>query len=422
MSIEDTFFKKLKGLKPDDLKGSIRTKQKCKKCGIRFTPHMLTCDRCSTSPTKYFIDIHHKGCGRIQIHQDQKGNPLDSLAAAQRILLNIRYEMQEHIFDPSMYIKSGTAPYRFETRVKVWHEEKKREQEIGNLSESYVKMLERFMNMYFISHFHGRDVREIRTLHIKDFYLKLPTKLNLKYRKNILGALENFFITLMKDEIIQRRPQFPKVTLDRVPPKWVNLKTQMAILGSIAPEDRPIFHFMCFQGVRPSEARALKVKDLNLADGVVIISRTFSYHKLRERTKSKIVRPRLLNPMLLPMLTEACRDKTPEAFVFTNPRRKGRPYGDNVIDKIWGKVRTQLNLDCTLYQATRHSLASIALNAGAPLTAIQGLLGHTDLKTTQKYAHPNLKMQEAAFKVHAEILSISDEKVGATWGQRGKNH
>jgi len=186
----------------------------------------------------------------------------------------------------------------------------------------------------------------------------------------------------------------------------VFFKKTLKILESLSKKDRPIFTFLAFQGVRPSEARALKVKDLNFADGVVTISRTYSYRKIRERVKSKVIRPRLINPILLPMLKEICKDKHPEAFVFIN-NRTGRPYSDDTLFRIWNKTREKLNIEITLYQATRHSLASIALNNGAPLTAIQGVLGHTDYRTTLKYAHPDVKSQEAVFqKTSNKIINI----------------
>lgn len=50
-----------------------------------------------------------------------------------------------------------------------------------------------------------------------------------------------------------------------------------------------------------------------------------------------------------------------------------------------------LNLNVTPYQATRHSWASNALKDGVPLTVVQKILGHTDIRTTLGYADTDLE-------------------------------
>lgn len=47
----------------------------------------------------------------------------------------------------------------------------------------------------------------------------------------------------------------------------------------------------------------------------------------------------------------------------------------------------------------RHSCASLLINMGVPLEVIRDILGHTTVKTTERYAHLQVDKQEDALKL-----------------------
>lgn len=56
-------------------------------------------------------------------------------------------------------------------------------------------------------------------------------------------------------------------------------------------------------------------------------------------------------------------------------------------EKIWRKVRVAANLKDVRIHDLRHSFASFGLAGGDALPIIGKLLGHSDVKTTARYAH-----------------------------------
>lgn len=71
-------------------------------------------------------------------------------------------------------------------------------------------------------------------------------------------------------------------------------------------------------------------------------------------------------------------------WVFPNPKT-GKPYQS--IYGSWNHARKEAGLADVRIHDLRHSFASNLINAGRSLYEVQRILGHTQIKTTQRYAH-----------------------------------
>lgn len=71
-------------------------------------------------------------------------------------------------------------------------------------------------------------------------------------------------------------------------------------------------------------------------------------------------------------------------FAFANPAT-GKPYVS--IYCSWNTARTRAGLPDVRMHDLRHSFASFLINAGRSLYEVQKILGHTQVRTTQRYAH-----------------------------------
>jgi integrase len=71
-------------------------------------------------------------------------------------------------------------------------------------------------------------------------------------------------------------------------------------------------------------------------------------------------------------------------WVFPNAKT-GKPYVS--IFKTWDTARQLANMGEVRIHDLRHSYASFLVNAGRSIYEVQKLLGHTQIRTTQRYAH-----------------------------------
>ena len=71
-------------------------------------------------------------------------------------------------------------------------------------------------------------------------------------------------------------------------------------------------------------------------------------------------------------------------FVFANPKTR-KPFV--TIYCSWNSARKSVGLEDVRIHDLRHSFASFLVNNGRSLYEVQRILGHTQIKTTQRYAH-----------------------------------
>jgi site-specific recombinase XerD len=71
-------------------------------------------------------------------------------------------------------------------------------------------------------------------------------------------------------------------------------------------------------------------------------------------------------------------------WVFANPKTL-KPFVS--IFCAWDSARKKADLADVRIHDLRHSFASLLINSGRTLYEVQHILGHTQVKTTQRYAH-----------------------------------
>lgn len=390
----------------------IRPKGKCRKCQDAFTFDSkggFICPDCLTHPLRYQIDFHYQGI-RIRRETTFDGKLLATFADAHALLRQAQNEIDGKTFDPAKWKNKTRIEYEFLRLVNRWYDEKEDFMHQGKLAPSYVPKLKTYITHYF-KFFRRMDVREIRTSHIKAFMKVLPTMstkleiISLKYQKNIADALEGFFNWLRDEErIIKGKPRFPVIEVPEYDFKTITLETQSIILSYFSDEHKSIFIFLFNQGCRPSEVRALM---WDCIDGdVVTYKRTFSGRKLEERTKNKQIRKNLLFPETLAVLPLRPKptgkvvniaDNLGTQFVFTHGRGKKRPYSQDFLNKIFNetldrfneamreKVLGWIDLNITLYEATKHSFGTHHYQEGVSTDLLQKHFGHSKKESTFRY-------------------------------------
>ncbi|MEW6725761.1 tyrosine recombinase XerC [Desulforudis sp. 1088] len=219
-----------------------------------------------------------------------------------------------------------------------------------------------------------------------------------------VAAWRSFYRFLARENIVPANPlgrvQGPK-QMKKLPPTLYpdEVKAVIEAPGDTPAglRDRAFLETLYAGGIRVSELVGLDLGDLDLAAGFIRV--------LGKGNKERIVplgsyAVRALKKYLddgRPLLLEGGKDET---AVFLNYR--GGRLTVRGVRKILNKYLDQLARERNISPHTfRHCFATHLLNAGADLRAVQELLGHARLSTTQIYTRVTAdRLQEVYRKAH----------------------
>ena len=198
-----------------------------------------------------------------------------------------------------------------------------------------------------------------------------------------MNALRNFFNYLKQRGIVNAIPMFPVIKGDDAKMRTaIDVDIQEEVLKRLPEIHLGIFEFLMETGLRPGEVCALLVEHIDVRTRTARIERTFTGNQIRETTKQKRKRIIPLSGIALEIAKKQTQDKHPKQYLFINPHT-GRNY---VSDTLWYIWKVHSGLEITLYEGTRHSFATQLIQDN-DVTIVKALMGHSDIRTTEKYTH-----------------------------------
>jgi integrase/recombinase XerD len=222
-------------------------------------------------------------------------------------------------------------------------------------------------------------------------------------RARTLVALRTFHRFLLAEGYAKGNPtaqiQAPR-TLNRLPkslsPEEVDrLLAVPAGSGCLDQRDRTMFDLLYATGLRVSELVGLKVSDLQLDVGYLTAFGKRSKQRIVPMGESALEELRNYLAQARPLLDKG--RNSPVLFL----NRSGNGLTRQGFWKIIKRRALQAGIRVNITPHTlRHSFATHLLDNGADLRAVQAMLGHADISTTQIYTHVT---RERLKRLHGQI-------------------
>lgn len=202
-----------------------------------------------------------------------------------------------------------------------------------------------------------------------------------------LSAVKSFYRWLAEREgfeptavLSARAPKFekklPRPLSEDAARNVIDVISSQASKPWIGIRDTAVLTLLWGCGLRISEALGLKARDTPLPDALRILGKG---------NKERLVPVLPIASTAVDSYIKACPfDLEPDGPLFRAVR--GGPLAPRNVQRAMQSARMQLGLPSSATpHAMRHSFATHLLNAGGDLRAIQELLGHASLSTTQAY-------------------------------------
>ncbi len=202
-----------------------------------------------------------------------------------------------------------------------------------------------------------------------------------------LSALRTFFNFLIREGLVGHNPgvDVPAPKAEKRLPKALDVdqvSRLMAIPGDDPPavRDRAMLELMYSSGLRLAELVSLNLNDVDRKDAVVQVT--------GKGAKARVVP---VGSKALQALADWLRVRgqlaaPDEAALFVGA--KGRRIAPRTVQQRFRDHALRQGIEVSVHpHMLRHSFASHILESSGDLRAVQELLGHADIATTQVYTH-----------------------------------
>ena len=319
----------------------------------------------------WWVDIHFNG------FRYRKKSPDNSKAGAQTYesLLRQKLAKGESINKPKD--KEIELP-KFEEFAWKWFEIYAK----PNNKDSEVSNKEIALRVHLVPFFGKTKIDKITNQQIEEYKAtKVKTHLANKTINNHLVILSTCLHTAKDWLNFEKTPKIQKLKVPSQKFDYLTTEEMDILLKNASGIWHDVFLVALKTGMRKGELLALVWENINWKTGQVIVSQSM-YNRIITSTKSNRIRYVDMTKEVYGCLWERRKSR---GFVFTDENDKH--FSMRRINDVLKRTCKRAGIRQITVHTLRHTFASHLAMAGAPIQAIQGLLGHSDIQTTMRYAH-----------------------------------
>jgi len=287
-------------------------------------------------------------------------------------------------------------------------------------SDSRMDFYERATRLYILPALGDRRLGSLTPQDTRDLAASIEAP---SMRYHTIKCLTAILARAVQDDILPKNPA-SGLGIKAPPRKEVRaleLSEVEAITEAMVPRYKAMVTLLAWRGLRIGEACGLRVKDLDLMRGRLVVQRTASEvagvlteHSTKTRKARAIELPRPLVDLLAAHLAEFSDPTDPEAHVFPAAEGGGtRP--NNFRSRCWRPACIAAGIPKDKLPAVhhlRHTAVALNIAAGVNPLAIKEMVGHANITTTlDTYGHLFPSLQTEGLDALASMMTPKEGTV-----------
>lgn len=263
------------------------------------------------------------------------------------------------------------------------------ERQRSHLKASTYSGYQKIVNNHLIPEFGKLLLCDLKRIQIKNWCAKLKT--SNKAIKNRLSVLRAALGEAMQDDLIESNPLYGWQWKSKEAPEKVDdvdpftADEQALILSRLLGQERNLFQFAFWSGMRTSELIGIEWGDIDWHRGTIQVRRALTTAAIQIKSAGEMPKTmagkrevKLLTPAIEALVAQKVHTFIAGEQVFNNPRTNARWGGDQVIRGAWKRAVLLSKVRYRRPYQTRHTYASMMLTAGESPMWVAQQMGHKD--------------------------------------------
>ena len=278
----------------------------------------------------------------------------------------------------ALFGETKTTTMNIQEAMEWWYEIEKK-----NWSARYKKDITYALNRHIIPHIGNLLLSKITSSQIKSWMNDLDV--GYKTINNILSHIRGMFSLALENNLIDKNPvkNIKNLKYKTPPPNPLRSYEVDAVLETMGFHEQEFYETKIWTGLRTGEQSAITWDDIDFNNKTIYVGRVLTNNIIVGTKNDPSLR---LVEMLEPTyqaLKRLEKNKLDEKWVFINPATL-KPWANGEISEVWNDALEEEKLEPRVPYQTRHTFATLMLNAGIPLQWIKEQMGHTNYQMLER--------------------------------------